>query len=216
MFTGLIEEIGTVKDIIRGPKSAKLVIRAQTVLEDARLGDSIAVNGACLTVINLTAQTFTVQVMEESLKKTTLGELVKRDQVNLERALQVGGRLGGHLVSGHIDGVGLITEQQAIDIALLTKISVPPQIRPYLVEKGSVAIDGVSLTVVQVGEDWFSVSIIPHTAEKTTLGQKVSGQRVNLESDLLGKYVWKMLEARDNPVTSERINFAFLEKHGFV
>lgn len=216
MFTGLVEEMGTMKAMKKGAQSAQLSIAAEKTLEDINLGDSIAVNGVCLTVVDYTADTFVVDVMEETLRKTTLGKLVKGEQVNLERALTIGSRFGGHFVSGHIDGVGKILEQQWVDIALLARISVSDNLLPFIIEKGSIAIDGVSLTVIETGDGYFSTSLIPHTREKTTLGKKILGDSVNLETDILGKYIWKMLTAVEIQKKKSKVDYAFLEQHGFI
>lgn len=189
MFTGIIEELGTVGQMDRRPDSIKLTIQARKVLEGTQLGDSIAVNGVCLTVTSMTDSSFTADVMHETMRRSSLSDIKSGSKVNLERAMQVGGRLGGHIVSGHIDGVGHIARIAADGIARVITISIPKDMEPFIVEKGSIAIDGISLTVVSVGNSQFSVSIIPHTMSNTTLIDKHPGAVVNLETDVIGKYV---------------------------
>ena len=189
MFTGIFEELGTVGQMDRRPDSIKLTIQARKVLEGTQLGDSIAVNGVCLTVTSMTDSSFTADVMHETMRRSSLSDIKSGSKVNLERAMQVGGRLGGHIVSGHIDGVGHIARIAADGIARVITISIPKDMEPFIVEKGSIAIDGISLTVVSVGNSQFSVSIIPHTMANTTLIDKHPGAVVNLETDVIGKYV---------------------------
>ena len=189
MFTGIIEELGTVGQMDRRPDSIKLTIQARKVLEGTQLGDSIAVNGVCLTVTSMTDSSFTADVMHETMRRSSLSDIKSGSKVNLERAMQVGGRLGGHIVSGHIDGVGHIARIAADGIARVITISIPKDMEPFIVEKGSIAIDGISLTVVSVGNSQFSVSIIPHTMANTTLIDRHPGAVVNLETDVIGKYV---------------------------
>ena len=189
MFTGIIEELGTVGQMDRRPDSIKLTIQARKVLEGTQLGDSIAVNGVCLTVTSMTDSSFTADVMHETMRRSSLSDIKSGSKVNLERAMQVGGRLGGHIVSGHIDGVGHIARIASDGIARVITISIPKDMEPFIVEKGSIAIDGISLTVVSVGNSQFSVSIIPHTMAHTTLIDKHPGTVVNLETDVIGKYV---------------------------
>lgn len=189
MFTGIIEELGTVGQLDRRPDSIKLTIQARKVLEGTQLGDSIAVNGVCLTVTSLTENTFTADVMHETMRRSSLSDIKSGYQVNLERAMQLGGRLGGHIVSGHIDGTGTISRVTTDGIARVIAVSIPKEMEPFIVEKGSIAIDGISLTVATVGNSQFTVSIIPHTMENTTLMAKRPGAVVNLETDVIGKYV---------------------------
>lgn len=216
MFTGIIEEIGALMSIRHGPDSAQLVIEAEKVLEDSRVGDSIAVNGVCLTAVRFDSRRFTADVMAETLSKTNLGRLHSGDKVNLERALRLGDRLGGHLVSGHIDGVGTITRQERHDIATLISVRAPQEIMRYLIKKGSVAIDGASLTVVDLDTEHFRVSLIPHTAHATVLGLKRVGDMVNLEADIIGKYVEKLVYPKEEAGRESRINLSFLSEHGFL
>ena len=175
MFTGIIEEIGTVRRIEHGAKGARLTIQAKTVLEDTRIGDSIATNGVCLTVVSMTGDSFSADVMAESLRRSSLGTLQGGSPVNLERAMAANGRFGGHIVSGHIDGTGTIASQKREDNAVWVKIKTPAPLLRYIVEKGSIAIDGVSLTVAAVTDTDFSVSIIPHTGTQTILLGKKPG-----------------------------------------
>ncbi len=189
MFTGIIEEVGTVERISRTGVHSDLVIRANKVLEETHIGDSIAVNGICLTVTKLGAGVFTADVMNETLKRSSLSEIRPGNKVNLERAMKNDGRFGGHIVSGHVDGTGTITQIRKDGIAVWYTVETKPEILHYIVEKGSIAIDGISLTVAQVTEKNFSVSIIPHTAKETILSEKKTGDTVNLENDIVGKYV---------------------------
>ncbi len=214
----MIEELGAIVDIQHGSNSAYLTIRGQKVLDKVKLGDSIAVNGICLTVVKYDTNKFSVEVMDETLKKTNLGQLRAGDLVNLERALSLGDRLGGHLVSGHIDGVGIIVSIEKVDIAHIYTIAGPREVLDYVINKGSIAIDGISLTVTNCNSSNFSVSLIPHTANVTTLGTKKPGDKVNLEADMIGKYVAKFVDNltnKDKPHQENRIDMDFLSKHGF-
>jgi riboflavin synthase len=216
MFTGLVEEVGVVKAIVRGSKSVRLTIAADKVLSDAKLGDSIAVNGTCLTVVEFSNVVFTADVMPETVDRTVLAALKVGDRVNLERTLAVGDRLGGHIVSGHIDDVGTIAAKKRFDNAIIVSIRAPETVMKYIVKKGSIAIDGISLTVVDHSEDTFTVSLIPHTAMVTTLGFKKEGDLVNLETDIIGKYVEKMLRRDDAPSKARgSLTMEFLSQHGF-
>ncbi|MBF7082354.1 riboflavin synthase [Desulfallas sp. Bu1-1] len=220
MFTGLVEEKGQIISLRRGADSARLKISAQRIMEDMEIGDSIAVNGVCLTVTTFDRGAFTADVMAETLAKTNLGELQPGDRVNLERALRLGDRLGGHLVSGHIDGVGTIVKREKHDIATLITIAAPDEVMRYIIKKGSVAIDGTSLTVVDFDEGTFQVSLIPHTAHATVLGEKKPGDRVNLEGDLIGKYVERWMGARDRKevkkARSRGVTVELLAENGFI
>jgi len=215
MFTGIIEELGTVQRLERGSNSCQIAIQADKVLEDVKLGDSIAINGVCLTVTSFDRQHFTADMMAETLAKTNLKDLASGQRINLERAARLGDRMGGHLVQGHVDAVGTIVEQQKVDIALVLRINAPEEILHYLVAKGSVAIDGISLTVVAVLPDSFTVSIIPHTAKMTTLGFKRPGDTVNLEADIIGRYVEKLLK-RSEGKNKSVLSSEFLAEHGFL
>jgi riboflavin synthase len=196
MFTGIVEELGTVDAVERQSDAVRLTLRARSVLEDAALGDSISVNGCCLTVAERTETTWTADVMAESLAKTGLGSLAVGDRVNLERAVTAGSRLGGHLVQGHVDAVGHVVRRDPGDHWDVVTISMPRDLAPYLVDKGSITVDGVSLTVVEAGHDQFTVSLIPETLRRTTLGFRSAGDAVNLEVDVIGKYVARQLELR--------------------
>lgn len=217
MFTGIIEELGTLERVERGQVSAHLTIKAAEILQDVHLGDSIAVNGVCLTVVDFSRTRFTADVMGETLDKTNLGTLRLGDRVNLERAMKLGDRLGGHLVSGHIDGVGVIVDKSPHGIAQVFTIEAPEVVMRYVIRKGSVAVDGISLTVVDHTDRSFRVSIIPHTGKMTTLGFKKKGDSVNLEADMIARYVERMLEARQAETKEgSGLDAAFLGKHGFL
>lgn len=193
MFTGIIEEVGHVKSLHRGAKSFTLEVEAEKVLEGTLVGDSIATNGVCLTVTSLTGHGFTADVMPETVSRTALGELVSGSPVNLERALSLQTRLGGHIVSGHIDGTGRIADRRQDDTALWLTIECDSKLLRYIIEKGSVTLQGVSLTVARVDERSFAISLIPHTQAATTLHQAKVGDLVNIENDIIAKYVEKLL-----------------------
>ena len=216
MFTGIVEEVGTVRSVVSGGSSGEIAINASTVLENTKIGDSIAVNGVCLTVTKMTDGGFTADVMPETLRRSNLGGLHIGDSVNLERAMAADGRFGGHIVSGHIDGVGNVAEMKRESNAVWVKISAASEILRLIVEKGSIAIDGISLTVAEVSDRNFSVSIIPHTGSETTLLKKKIGDKVNLENDIVGKYVEKLLQPKSVPSKTEsKITMEFLREHGF-
>ena len=214
MFTGIIEEVGTVKTVKRSGTSSFIEIEAQKVLEDIHLGDSIAVNGVCLTVTHFDGVIFRADVMNETLSRSSLGHLTPGSHVNLERAMASNGRFGGHIVSGHIDGTGTVSDVRNDGIAVWYTIDTSANLLRYIVEKGSIAIDGISLTVAKVTESSFSVSIIPHTAAQTTLGTKKKGDIVNLENDIIGKYVEKLMRPTET-VPQSGITMDFLTKNGF-
>lgn len=193
MFTGLIEETGTLQRVQRGAKSAVLTIRASVVLEGLCVGDSIAVNGVCLTATAHDNSSFSADVMHETLDRSSLGKLAPGSRVNLERAMRADGRFGGHMMAGHVDGTGTVRSVQKDDNAVWYTIAAEPKVLRYIVEKGSIAVDGISLTVAQVTSRDFSVSVIPHTAAVTTLSDRRPGDTVNLENDIVGKYVEKLL-----------------------
>lgn len=200
MFTGLIEEVGKIQKIEENVEYSRLSVEAEKVLDDLAIGDSLSVNGTCLTVISSDAHTCTVDVMNETWSRTALGELKPGDPINLERAMRLGDRFGGHVVSGHIDGTGKISKCIPDDNAIRYHIEAAPELLRGIVEKGSIAIDGISLTVVSVSDTDFSVSIIPHTLEMTNLSAKDVGDAVNLELDIIGKYIEKLTLAQ---LTSE-------------
>ena len=215
MFTGIIEELGTVERVTRGRVSAVIAIRAEHILSDLKIGDSVAVNGVCLTATGLTGHGFTADVMHETLDRSSLAGLGPGSPVNLERAMAADGRFGGHIVAGHVDGVGTIAAIEQDDNAIWFTITAPAQVLRYVVEKGSIAIDGISLTVARVETDRFAVSVIPHTAAVTLLGQRRTGDRVNLESDLVGKYVERLLRPAPEEKGQSRLTMEFLTQHGF-
>lgn len=222
MFTGIVEEIGNVRHVISGSVSGEIQIGAEKVLQGTKIGDSIAVNGVCLTVTRLLREGFAADVMPETLRRTNLGRLGCGDPVNLERAMAADGRFGGHIVSGHIDGIGTIQEKRPEGNAIWVTVKAPSEILALIVEKGSIAIDGISLTVAGVREDCFQVSVIPHTGEETILLKKKTGDQVNLENDIVGKYVEKLLgrtstsgEAERQKKPESRITMEFLAEHGF-
>ena len=214
MFTGIIEEVGTVKAVKRSGSSSFIEIQAEKVLEDVSTGDSIAVNGVCLTVTHFGSGVFRADVMNETLSRSSLGSLTSGSPVNLERAMAANGRFGGHIVSGHIDGTGTVTDIRNDGIAVWYTIGAAPEIMRYIVEKGSIAIDGISLTVAKVTDTSFSVSVIPHTASQTALGRKKTGDTVNLENDIIGKYVEKLMKPAEDTVKSG-ITMDFLMKNGY-
>lgn len=197
MFTGIVEELGTVAAVEDQGDAIRLTVRAATVLDDAALGDSIAVNGCCLTVAERTDDTWTADVMQETLDKTSLYGVQPGDRVNLERAVTAHTRLGGHIVQGHVDGVGTVLSRTPSEHWEVVEISLPPELARYLVDKGSITVDGVSLTVVEAGDDSFTVSLIPETLARTTLGARQPGERVNLEVDVIAKHVERLLAHRD-------------------
>lgn len=215
MFTGIVEETGSVVRVQKGAHSAVLTVQARKVLEGTRIGDSIAVNGICLTVTAMSPDTFTADVMHETLNRTGLSGLGPGSPVNLERAMPADGRFGGHIVSGHIDGVGRITDVRRDDTAVWYTVEAAPDLLRLVVEKGSIALDGISLTVAAMGRNTFSVSIIPHTAAQTVLGRRKVGDLVNLETDIIGKYVEKLMGREPELKTQSAITREFLTRHGF-
>lgn len=215
MFTGIIEEIGTISAVRRNPLEAKLTISAEKIFSDLKIGDSFAVNGVCLTASEISGNTFTADVMNETFHRSSLSELKSGSPVNLERAMAADGRFGGHIVAGHVDGTGVITNIRKDDNAVWYTISAENSIMKYIIEKGSVAVDGISLTVAEVLKDSFSVSVIPHTAKETILSQKKPGDTVNLENDLVGKYVEKLLNFNHDEKPKSRITREFLANAGF-
>jgi riboflavin synthase len=196
MFTGIVEELGVVEGLEEQTDAIRLTVRGPHVVTDAHLGDSIAVNGCCLTVAERDGETFTADVMHETLEKTSLGALEPGSKVNLERAVTAQTRLGGHIVQGHVDGTGEVLSRTPSEHWEVVEVSLPAELSRYLVDKGSITVDGISLTVVEVRDDSFTVSLIPETLARTTLGFKQPGERVNLEVDVIAKYVERLLEAR--------------------
>ncbi|WP_150538407.1 riboflavin synthase [Actinobacillus vicugnae] len=215
MFTGIIEEVGKIAQIHKQGEFAVVTINANKVLQDVHLGDSIAVNGVCLTVTSFSSNQFTADVMSETLKRTSLGELKSNSPVNLERAMAANGRFGGHIVSGHIDGTGEITEIIPAHNSTWYRIKTAPKLMRYIIEKGSITIDGISLTVVDTTEDSFRVSIIPHTIKETNLGAKNIGSTVNLENDIVGKYIEQFLLKKPASKPQSKLSFDFLKQAGF-
>lgn len=193
MFTGLVAELGTVQKLARQGNSYHLTVSAKKIMVNLKIGDSVAVNGACLTVVKMSGDGFTADVMPETVRLTNIGSLNAGDKVNLERTLRLCDGLDGHIVSGHVEGLGTIAAQRNDGIAVVVTIDTPQELLKYIIKKGSIAIDGISLTVTEVTSSTFSVSLIPHTAKETTLGFKTVGDTVNLETDILGKYVERML-----------------------
>jgi riboflavin synthase len=212
MFTGIVEEMGSVKSLRRERGAARLTVSASTVLGDAALGDSICVNGVCLTVVEKGKTEFSADVAVETLKVTNLGELKTGAKVNLERALQLSTRIGGHLVTGHVDAVGRIREKREEGNGWRIFIDAPESSLRFIIKKGSVAVDGISLTVADVEKAGFSIAIIPHTAKLTTLGFKSGGDSVNLETDIIGKYVERLLLGR----VEDGVSLELLRKRGFA
>lgn len=219
MFTGIVEEIGTILSVKKGVKSSALTISGDLIFEDMHIGDSIAVNGVCLTVTNKTKESFTADVMAETLRRSSLGSLKAGSKVNLERAMAANGRFGGHIVSGHIDGTGEIESFVREDNAVWVTVKTPVKLLKYIIEKGSIAIDGVSLTVAYVDNRCFKVSLIPHTAANTILLSKKAGDIVNLENDIVGKYIEKLMrfdEQVEEDTKTTGISMDFLAKNGFA
>lgn len=215
MFTGIVEEMGTIRAIRKGANSAILDIQASVVLEDIHLGDSIAVNGVCLTATSFSPTGFTADVMHETLNRSSLSALRPGSRVNLERAMAANGRFGGHIVAGHVDGVGRVLRTWKDDNAIWYTIGAEPPVMRYVVEKGSITIDGISLTVAKVTEDSFSISAIPHTVAVTVLHDRKPGDIVNLETDIIGKYVEKLLTPQEEAKPASGITRDFLTRYGF-
>lgn len=215
MFTGIVEEIGTVVDFEASQNVLRIKVQASKVLEETYLGDSISTNGVCLTVTDIGKNYFYADVMGETVRRSNLGTLKKGDKVNLERAMAANSRFGGHIVSGHIDGKGKITSYEKEGNAVWITIDTGKEVLKYIVEKGSIAIDGISLTVAYVDEKKFKVSIIPHTSEETTLLKKKIGEEVNLECDVIGKYVEKLLGFNKKNDEKKSITMDFLINNGF-
>ncbi|HCJ91240.1 MAG TPA: riboflavin synthase [Acidaminococcaceae bacterium] len=224
MFTGLVAELGSVERLAEGEDTCRLSVRARKVLDGLKIGDSVAVNGVCLTVTDLRSNGFTADVMPETVRRTTMHGLRPGDRVNLERALRLADGLDGHIVQGHVEGVGMVTKVRPEGNALVYTIAAPAELTPYIVEKGSVTVDGVSLTVIQAGDTEFGVSLIPHTAAQTTLGYKKPGDTVNLETDILARYIGRFLSRRfgspvgtaeDGSRKDDGLTMDFLRRNGF-
>lgn len=209
MFTGIIEEFGKIIRINRKSDSMKLIISCNKVIQGISIGSSISVNGACLTVVEMSKNSFEVELVSETIKRTNIGELKEGSLVNLERSLKISDRLEGHFVLGHVDGVGIINKKESKENSFIVEIKVNSELTKYIVKKGGVAVDGISLTVVDVLSNSFNVSIIPHTYKNTTLGFKNTGDKVNIEVDILAKYVEKLFNQK-NKITTE-----FLKEHGY-
>lgn len=215
MFTGIIEEVGVINRLSLSGNSGSIDVKASKVLEGTKIGDSIAVNGVCLTVTNLKSSGFIADVMPETIARSSLNILTTGSLVNLERAMPADGRFGGHIVSGHIDGTGIIEEIYRDENAVRISIRAANDIMQLIVEKGSITIDGISLTVASTAEDSFSVSVIPHTLSETSLIKKEIGNPVNLETDIIGKYVQKLLKSSSNEVKSNELTIEYLKEMGF-
>ncbi|OQY42106.1 MAG: riboflavin synthase [Fusobacteriia bacterium 4572_74] len=217
MFTGLVEEIGEVIGLATGDLSLRITLRCKKVIEGAKLGDSIATNGTCLTATKIGSDYFEADIMHESVKRTNLKRLKVGDQVNLEKSITLATPLGGHLVTGDIDGEGMISNIYSDGIAKIYVVKIEPRLMKYVVEKGRITLDGASLTVVDFGDDFLSVSLIPHTQEMITLGSKSVGDYLNVETDLIGKYVERMMAFKEKPVTEKKsvITEGFLAENGF-
>jgi len=221
MFTGIIEGLGTIKGVISSGQGKRVTIDADFSLDQTRVGDSIAVDGACLTAVDIAGNRFDIDVSPESVSKTTLGSVKIGDRVNLERALRLNARIDGHLVSGHIDGLGMFGQKKVLDNAIVIDFTVSENLLRYMIPKGSVAIDGISLTINTCSDKGFEVSIIPHTAKLTSIGLKKTGDNVNIETDMIGKYVEHFVVGRyktsDNTKPSaSSIDMKLLEKTGFL
>jgi len=217
MFTGLIQDVGKIQSIEPAQGGVRLTVSSRLNLAAVKIGDSVSVDGVCLTVVRMSGITFTVEVSPETLRRSTLSAAAQGRPVNLETALRMSDPLGGHLVSGHVDGTGEVLEAMPEGNSWRYRFRVPREIGRYLVEKGSVAVDGISLTVAECGDEEFSASVIPHTAQSTTLGQKKPGDRVNLENDIIAKYVEKFMRQREDPgKEASRIDTSLLARHGFT
>ena len=219
MFTGIIEEIGIVLSISKDTNTAQITFKAEKILEDLNIGDSIAVNGLCLTVSKIDKNTFTADIMPISLKKSNLRNFIIGDKVNLERAIKLKSRIGGHLMSGHIDCTGKIIDLKRKDNSLLIEIEIPENIKKFIIPEGSIAVNGISLTVAQITSKGFIVSIVPHTFQKTTLSSVKIGFIVNLEADMIGKYVYNFLQKSNEKNPKEfnsSITMDLLAEHGFI
>ena len=214
MFTGIVEEIGIVSEVKRTKQSAVLSIDASNVLTDSKIGDSIAIDGVCLTMTQVDSARFTADITAETLRRTTLGDRIRGDGVNLERSLQLNSRLGGHIVLGHVDDVGVISDWQDEGDSSMMRVSASPGVMRYVVFKGSICVDGISLTIANLYDTEFDIALIPHTERVTTIGKKRVGDRVNIEVDLLGRYVERLLGEQSQ--SSRSVDFSYLKSHGFA
>lgn len=215
MFTGIVEEIGIVKSINKGQHSVEITIEAKRVLEETKIGDSIAINGICLTVTHLTPTSFSAHIVHETLNRSSLAKLSKGTPVNLERAMAANGRFGGHIVAGHVDGTGEIISIKKDDTSIWYTMAADENILRYIVEKGSITIDGISLTVATIDKNSFSISAIPHTVSQTVLIYRKVGDTVNLETDIIGKYVEKLMNTQPTQQKESTITKDFLVANGF-
>jgi len=216
MFTGIIEEVGTIEKMSQSGEAIVFTIGAHKILKDVKLGDSIAVNGVCLTVTSFTERSFTVDVMPETVRATSLSTLTRGSKVNLERAMAAGGRFGGHFVSGHVDGIGEVIRIEPVANAIYYEIKIPEKLRKYMIYKGSIAVDGTSLTIFGLTDNTFTISLIPHTRAETILGEKRVGDIVNIECDMIGKYVEQFLaNGKTDVQPKSKITLEFLEQHGY-
>lgn len=216
MFSGIIEEIGKIRDIKKGVKSSNIAVSAKKIFTDLKEGDSISIDGACMTVSMLKENEFSVDASLETLNLTTLADLKKGDSVNLERAIRFSDRIGGHLVTGHVDAVGSIAGRKEVGEAIALTISAPPQFLRYTIIKGSIAVDGVSLTINEVGNSSITVMLIPYTLKMTTMGFKKIGEKMNLENDVIGKYVEAFLVNGNREPNKYTIDMEFIREHGFI
>ncbi len=216
MFTGIIEELGAVKKLDKANQSAKISISAELINQDLRVGDSVAVNGVCLTIIDFSHNHIVAEVMYETLDATAIGGLRVNEKVNLERALRPDSRMGGHIVTGHVDGTGKIASKKAEGIAWIFDIEFPRDLSRYIAKKGSVAIDGISLTVVSVEDNVLRLSLIPHSISMTTLGFKKEGDLVNIEIDVLARYIERLFQTKNKEEGKSKLSESFLAEHGFM
>jgi riboflavin synthase len=217
MFTGIIEGLGTVQHLHRSGNSYRMSVVSDFDLDGSQIGDSIAVNGVCLTAVQITMRQFEVDIAPETVSKTVFQFIKPNEKVNLERALRLSDRIDGHLVSGHVDGLGVITNRQHRDNAIIIEITTQAALSRYMIHKGSVAVDGISLTINNLDENRFYLSIIPHTAKMSTIGLKSVGQQVNIETDMIGKYVERFIMKNEKTISDKPgIDSAFLARHGFL
>ncbi len=215
MFTGIIEGLGKAVEIKAGD-GMKLAIEADFSLDGTKIGDSIAVNGACLTAVSVKGKNFTVDVSPETVERTSFKDIKPGEVVNIERALKISDRIDGHLVSGHIDGTGILTSRKNMGNAVILRFSVSEKLSYYMIEKGSVAVDGISLTINECGKDFFEVSVIPHTAKITTIERRKVGDKINIETDMLGKYVEKFISGKTKDNEKSSLTMEFLSNTGFL